>query len=294
MTGAVDKQGLAARLGLTLLNLVLVVVIGGFAAAALVRYSPGFDVDENSWNPRISAATSEALHASRARENELPRFYLNYLSAALRGDFGQSDSLKVPVSELLRDRAPVTTRLIVFGTAGGLFLGALLAWLAVWPRKSAGEIFSVTISGFFLAIPPAVLALFFFFEEAPLWIAVAFAVLPRVFGTIRAVLANVHASPSLLAARARGVRPLTLAVRHVAGAALPQWIALAGVTLVLAFGVIIPIEALCDVPGIGQLAWKAALSRDLPLLCGLALIITFVVACAQSLGELLGWEGIGR
>lgn len=294
MNGGPATQGLSAKLGLTLLNLVLVVVIGGFAAAALVRYSPGFDVDENSWNPRISAATNEAMHASRARESQLPRFYLNYLSAALRGDFGESDSLKTPVSELLRDRAPVTARLIVFGTVGGLFLGALLAWLAVWPRKAAGAIFSIGVSGMLLAIPPAVLALFFFFEEAPLWIAVALAVLPRVFGTIRAVLENLHASPSLLAARARGVRPLTLALRHVAAAALPQWIALAGVTLVLAFGVIIPIEALCDVPGIGQLAWKAALARDLPLLCGLALIITFIVACAQSLGELLGWERVGR
>lgn len=55
----------------------------------------------------------------------------------------------------------------------------------------------------------------------------------------------------------------------------------------LAFGSIIPIEALCDVPGIGQLAWKAALARDLPILCGLGLVVTFLVASVQSLGDLL-------
>ena len=65
-----------------------------------------------------------------------------------------------------------------------------------------------------------------------------------------------------------------------------QLIALAGVALVLAFGVLIPIEAICDVPGIGQLTWKAAVARDLPLLCGLALIITLVVALVASVGEL--------
>jgi len=50
------------------------------------------------------------------------------------------------------------------------------------------------------------------------------------------------------------------------------------------------VESLCDVPGIGQLAWKAALSRDLPLLSALSLIITFLIASVHSLGELVAGE----
>jgi ABC-type dipeptide/oligopeptide/nickel transport system permease component len=46
------------------------------------------------------------------------------------------------------------------------------------------------------------------------------------------------------------------------------------------------------VPGIGQLAWKAALARDLPLLSGMALIITLVTACVQTVGDLT--SGAGR
>ncbi len=278
---------MAHRLSI-LLNLVVVVLVGGFTAAALVRFSPGFDVDENSWNPKFSAATLEAMHRSHEHDNSLPRFYLHYLVAAIHGDLGQSESLKMPIAELLRERAPVTGRLIVWGTAGGLILGALAAWVAVWPRRTGLEVMAVSTSGLLLAIPPAVLALAFFFEEAPLSLAIALAVFPRVFGTMRAILDDLFASPALLAARARGARPLTIALRYVFAAALPQWIALLGVALVLAFGFTIPVEALCDVPGLGQLAWKAALSRDLPLLCGLALIITFAVASVQTLGELIG------
>jgi peptide/nickel transport system permease protein len=169
-----------------------------------------------------------------------------------------------------------------------LLLGAFAAWIAVWPRRTGLEILAISSSGLLLAIPPAVLALAFFFEEAPLSLAVALAVFPRVFGTVRAILDDLFTSPAMLAARARGVRASTIALRYVLAAALPQWVALLGVALVLAFGFIIPIEALCDVPGIGQLAWKAALSRDLPLLCGLALIITFAVASVQTFGELIG------
>jgi peptide/nickel transport system permease protein len=276
------------RAAATVLNLALVVFLGGFAAAALVRFSPGFDVDENAWNPRISAATREAMRAARARENELPRFYLHYLQAAAHGDFGESDSLHQPVSELLARRAPVTLALVGQGTAAGLVLGFLLAWLAVWPRRAGLALASSAAAGLLLAIPPAVLALAFYFAQAPFALAVALALLPRVFGTLRALLEDFHASPALLAARARGIGPSGLAARYVLGPALPRLAALAGVSLVLAFGLAIPIESLCDLPGVGQLAWQAALARDLPLLCGLALVITFIVASMQSLSDAFG------
>ena len=154
-------------------------------------------------------------------------------------------------------------------------------------RRVSLSVLASGASGLLLAIPPAVLALGFFFAEKPLALAVALALVPRVFGTMRALLQDVASSPALLAARARGVRPSVLAFRYGAGTVAPQLIALAGVSLVLAFGSLVPIEALCDVPGIGQLAWKAALSRDLPLLSALALIITFTVAFVQTLGDLV-------
>jgi peptide/nickel transport system permease protein len=262
--------------------------VGGFAAAALVRFSPGFDIDENAWNPKLSAATVEAMHAERERENHLPRFYWSYLRAALHGDFGVSDSLRQPVSELLSSRAPVTLVLVGEGTAGGLILGALLAWLAVWPRRTSLTVAASAASGLLLAIPPAVLALAFYFAQAPYALALSLAVLPRVFGTMRTVFEDLSVSSVLLAARARGLGPLTLAMRYVTIPAMPTLAPLAGVALVLGFGLCIPIEALCDIPGVGQLAWKAAQARDLPLLCGLALIVTFIVAVVQSPAALAG------
>jgi len=280
--------GGAARLLRSLLKLILVVLAGGFAASALVRYSPGFDIDDNAWNPKVSAETLAAMHARREHDNSLPRFYLRYVSAAVHGNLGNSDLLNAPVSELLAQRLPVTAKLVGYGTGGGLLLGAAFAWLAVWPRRAAFGLLAGSVSGLLLAIPPAVLALAFFFAEAPLALAVALTVMPRVFGTMRALFAELLLSPALLAARARGVPPIVLGVRYVLRAAAPQLFALCGVALVLAFGSIIPIEALCDVPGIGQLALLAAKGRDLPLLSGLALLITFVVASVETVGDLAG------
>jgi peptide/nickel transport system permease protein len=270
------------------LNLVPVVLIGGFLSAALVRYSPGFDVDENDWNPQISAATRAALHAERESENHLPSFYLNYLRAALHGNFGKSDHYKLPVSELLADRAGATLELVITGTLSGLLFGGVLAWFAVWPRRTILAVAAAGVSGLLLAIPPAVLALEFFQRDAWVEMALALAVVPRVFGSMRAILTEFAASSALLAARARGLGAFALAMRYVFRPALPRLATLAGVALVLAFGLAIPVESLCDVNGVGNLAWHAATARDLPLLCGLALIITFIVALVQSLGELAG------
>ncbi len=259
---------------------------GGFVASALVRYSPGFDSIPEDLDAQIAPATLQALHERHNRENSLPVFYARYLVRAMHGDFGVSQSLGRPVAELLRRRAPVTLRLILWGTAGGWLLGGLFAWMAVWTRRGILEAAAFSISGLLLAIPPAVLALGFFFYEAPLALALALALLPRIFGTMRALLEDYYASPALLAARSRGIPPRTIALRYVLRAGAPQLMALAGIALVLAFGSAIPIETLCGVPGLGSLALQAAIARDMPLLCGLALLITFFVTFVHAIGEL--------
>ncbi|MDP9053766.1 MAG: hypothetical protein M3N93_05610, partial [Acidobacteriota bacterium] len=199
-----NRSALPQRLALHLIGLACVILAGGFLAAALVRYSPGFDsIPEDLVH--ISPAALQALQQERARENSLPRFYARYLANALHGDLGISESLRRPVSELIRDRAPVTARLILLGTAGGWLLGGFLAWLSVWARRPALEALALAAGGLLLAIPPAVMALAFFFSEAPLALALSLALVPGVFGSMRALLEDCYACPAILAAGSRGV-----------------------------------------------------------------------------------------
>jgi peptide/nickel transport system permease protein len=278
------------RLASNVITLILIVLAGGFCAAALVRFSPGFDSIPEDLEPGISAGTLRALHARHTSENSLPVFYAKYLRNAVRGDLGVSENFRQPVTELIRDRAPATLRLILFGTAGGWLLASAFAWLAVWSRRRILEVTAFSLSGLLIAIPPAVLALGFFFRQAPLSLALSLALLPRLFGTIRALLDECYGSPALLAARARGLSPFTVATRYVLQASAPQLLALFGAGLVLAFGLAVPIEALCDVPGLGALALAAATSRDMPLLCGLALLIAFFVTFIHTLGNTIAGE----
>jgi ABC-type dipeptide/oligopeptide/nickel transport system permease component len=65
------------------------------------------------------------------------------------------------------------------------------------------------------------------------------------------------------------------------------------VSVCLALGACIPVEVLCDLPGIGQLAWKAALSRDLPVLVNLTMLVTLVTLVANTGSELFGYTSRG-
>jgi len=51
---------------------------------------------------------------------------------------------------------------------------------------------------------------------------------------------------------------------------------------------------LCDLPGIGQLAWKAAVARDLPVLVVLTAIITLATQLCNSVSDWAGGDGEAR
>src|SRR5919204_1765944 len=87
-----------------------VVLLGGFLAAVLVRYSPGFGVDEHELDPRLSAQSVELLREKNAQKQNIAVVYFDYLRAAAKGDLGRSQLLDQPVATLLRQRLPLTLR----------------------------------------------------------------------------------------------------------------------------------------------------------------------------------------
>src|SRR5437899_6763417 len=98
-------------LGQHVCGLALTAVLGGLAAATMVRLAPGFDADEREFDARLSEASLQALRAERAADQNPGKFYVHYLRGLMHGDFGFSHSLRRPVSKLLAERGPVTLRL---------------------------------------------------------------------------------------------------------------------------------------------------------------------------------------
>jgi len=263
-------------------SIAALVVLGGLLSATLVRLAPGADSDDRELDPSLSAESVRALRQSRAGEKNILGFYTNYLRGAIHGNLGTSHALGQPVQSLLRERWPVTARVAGIGLLLAWLLGATLAFTASLWRRPIFEILGVTISGAFLCIPAAVLALLSVILNAPGYLAIALIVFPKIYRYSRNLLAKAYALPHIIAARARGIGEMRILMWHVLPVAGPQMIALAGITISIALGASIPIESLCGLPGIGQLAWQAALSRDLPLLVNLTVLVTLVTLLANS------------
>src|ERR1700689_1460759 len=103
------------------LSLVAAVLLGGFVSAMLVRLAPGFDADERELDPHLNAQSVQVLREARRHDRDIFQFYFSYMKRAAHGELGTSLALGQPVRTLLRDRAPLTLRLL------GMGLG--LAWV---------------------------------------------------------------------------------------------------------------------------------------------------------------------
>ena len=277
------------RLGLRrLLVLLCLGLIGALMSATLVRFAPGNGVSERELDPRWRADSVEALRQQQALHQGLPAFYFHYLAALAHGDLGESESLKRPVRELLRQRLPVTGSSVVRGLGVAWLAAALLASLGIASRGWFFEASTTAFNSLLLSLPSAVVAMLAVQLRTPVFFAIALAVFPRLYSYIRNLLVRSYDQPHVLAARARGLGSRAIFLRHVLPMAAPPLLALLGVSFAIAFGAAIPIEALCDSPGLGQLAWQAALSRDLPLIVNLTLVVALVMLGANSLADLAG------
>jgi peptide/nickel transport system permease protein len=276
------------RISRRLLAIAAIVVLGGLTSATLVRFAPGFATDEQQLDPRLSAESLQALRQSHESEKNVFLFYVAYLNRAWHGDLGISHSLNRPVGSLLRDRFPATLRLVGMGLALGWLIALSFALTSALARVNAYRFFAIALSGALLCIPAAVLALLSVVLNTPGYLAIALLVFPKVFTYSRSLLEKAYSSPHIVTARAKGLGRLRILCWHVFPVVAPSLVAVAGVSVSMAIGAAIPIEALCGVAGVGDLAWQAALARDLPLLVNITILVTVATLLANSGADIAG------
>jgi peptide/nickel transport system permease protein len=182
---------------------------------------------------------------------------------------------------LIRERFAVTARAVVLGTLMAWLLALTMVTLGHFLGGWAFETSSTLLSGVLLALPATMVALLFVWLRGPVSLAIACVTFPKLFRFLHNLLRQANEQPHVLAARARGVAPGRIFLRHVVSFALPAMVALLGVSISMAFGAAIPIEALSDTPGLGQLAWYAAINRDLPLIVNVTMIVALVTVASN-------------
>lgn len=264
----------------SLLRVAAIVLVAGIAMI-LVRYGPGFATDERDLDPSLSAETRSALHTHHLADAR------NFVSGVLRGDLGESRALGVPVRQLIAERGPATLRILLAGTALAWLVGLSWAILLAIFRAPVLDGASTLANACLLCLPTAAIAALLLNVDWPAETVLALALVPKVFEVSRGLIMQAVEHSEVLAARARGLRTGRIlgwyVLPRIAGPLLAWLAATAG----LAIGAVVPIEVICDVPGLGQLAWKAALARDLPVLVVLTVLVAIIIQLSNSASALV-------
>ena len=266
-------------------KVILAVLLGGIAGAALARYSAGFGIDEREMDARRSAASLQDVRQSRSEGANFAAFYFHFLRGMAHGEFGVSTTLNRPVAELIRERTAVTVEEISQGLASSILASSLLAGLAAMRiNRFIGTITELAAS-ISLCLPVAILGyLCLLFRVAPFW-AVAACTFPHLFRYTSNLVEQADRKNHLVAARARGIGLFRLHAFHRLLPCVPELLATLSLVVSIAFGATVPIEFATETPGLGQLAWQAASSRDLSLLCVLTMFAAALVLGASGVAE---------
>ncbi len=280
MTLALDRA--AAQLG----RICFLVLMVGMGTIALMRFAPGYFSDSREMDAQYAVEARTELQTQRQQQTSILQLTWSVLHGWLHGDMGHSRQYDVPVAELIEPRLSVTIDLLVRGVACG-WLGALALALPLSARRrrSAAAILAAPMA-VLLAVPIgalATLSLLTGYGGPVLVLAVLIGT--RDFKFLYRLFRQGWTNPCLFYARAQGIGSLRIAWKHLIPAMLPQLLALATMSLVVALGAIVPVEVIFNVPGLGQLAWVAAMNRDLPVLLTVTLGIAIMVGCAGTFAE---------
>jgi peptide/nickel transport system permease protein len=251
-----------------------VVVAGGMISASLVRFSPGFGADESELDSRLTAESMAAIRLAHASDRNIVAFYARFVYDMSCGKFGMSRTFDRPIVELMRERLGTTLHSMLYALSITWFVVFTACASLTIMRNWIADLISSTLAGILLAVPTAMIGFWSAATGHGPSLALVFVLTPSLFRYTRNILERSYRKPHVLAARAKGISNGRLLVGHLLPTACSQIFGLVGVSVSMAFGALIPIEYLCDSPGIGQLALAAALGRDLPLLIDLTIAVT--------------------
>ncbi len=274
------------RLAHFLFDSLVILVAGAALSAWLLQSTPGASVDVRQLDPQYSQQTLDAMAAERQQQRSFTGRSGAWLLAILKGDLGRSELSGLPVAQLLRERGGVTAATMTLGAASGFAAGTLVAGSVVLLAPVMAEWIATAAFLALLSLPAGLLVLFAVFGRVPVEAAVGAVVAPRVYFYAARLFRQQKNAGWFLHGIASGIGPLRLALFQALPAIRSELSALLGFALITALAACIPAEVLSGQPGIGQLAWRSAMERDLPVVIGVTMTIALVSRAVTMLSAI--------
>ncbi|HYC31609.1 MAG TPA: ABC transporter permease [Gemmatimonadales bacterium] len=284
----------------------------------LLRLAPG-DPARLLVGPAATAEQVEAQRRALGLDRPAAEQYAAWLGRFVRGDWGTSIATGRPVVGMLAEAWPATIRLVGVSLVLSYLLG--IAAGVVQAMRGGGvdtalSVVSVTLfalPGYWLGLMLVMLFTYRLrllpsFGAAGLdadflgsWqqvadrlrhLALPLATLTLIGagGTaryVRGAMLDVAGSPFVAIARAKGLSPSAVALRHVLRNALIPVLTLLGLSLPALFSGAVFIEAIFAWPGVGRILVEAVQARDYPVVMAATAVSAALVVLGNLLAELL-------
>lgn len=227
--------------------------------------------------------------------------FAGFAGRLAQGDLGVSLVRRVPVMRLVGERLPVTLTLTAMAAALSILLAIPLAFLAAIRRNGLAD---VVVRGVFqigLSTPVFYLGLLLLGLVAARWhlfpvgglgdglvdtiyhlflpaLTLALSLSAVLMRNLRSGIIAVLSAEYIDFARAKGLAPRAIMLRHVLRNALTSSVALFGLNVGVLLGNAVIAETVFAVPGVGALMVESIYGRDYPVVQGLTLILAVMVS----------------
>lgn len=236
----------------------------------------------------------------------------NWITSAFRFDLGESLAYKRPVSELIGERLSISVPLSVAAAILACVIALPLGIAAALTRKTIFDPLITAIAQVGAAVPSfwlgLLLIIWFAVErgllpaggfvpwERDFWGAIRSLVLPVLALALgqaavmtrmtRAVMIENMSMDYVRTARAKGLSPARVVLRHALRNALVTLVTVFGLALSNVFIGSIVIEQVFSLPGLGRMALSAIGNRDFPLVQGVVLVYAAAIIMLSFLVDI--------
>lgn len=265
------------------LSLILLAVAG---TSISMYFAPGYFSDVREMDAVHAGATRSDLGALRAQQHSIASLLQSEFQQWMHGDLGQSRQFGIPVSALIRERSASSGILLLTAVVLGWSAALLLAVPLSMTRRNSADLAVAAVTAILLAVPVGALATICLVANVSgpaLVLALVIAV--RDFKVLHRSLKSVWQAPYLLHARALGLSTQQIVLAHILPVIRRELLSMGVMSFTLALSALVPVEVVFDRPGLGQLAWSAAVNRDLPVLTVVTALVASCVGVASFFVE---------
>jgi len=262
-------------------------------------------------------ATPEAVAALRLEmrlDDALFLQYLRWLSDVVRGDLGESIFFQVPVSRLIADGLETSGLLALMTLMWILLFGLPVGMLAAARRGSWLDQGLSGVAMFAASMPTFWVGLYLILVFAATLGWLPSSGYPSIFGEgglanlrylllpsialaapnaaliirlTRASMLDVYREDYVRTARAKGIHPARVVLRHVFRNALLTVVSAFGFTFAALISEAVVTETVFSLPGVGRMVVQSILRRDYPVIQGCILVIVLLYLTVNLVVDIL-------